>query len=259
MHLLIEAMFYFSGLEFSSLTLQNAALLLAGGKNKHRKLIVATPNVNHVMRARNSIDYHNMLKQMDFLFADGMPIVWTSRLMGRALPERVTGADLLPAISSVLNGRNGTIFLAGATSEEELKKAKENLEIKYPQLTIKTFFPNYGFEISEKESMKLIKAIKDSSADVIFLGVGSPKQEKWLLKYKHKLPKGVYIGCGMAIGFISKTVKRAPKFIQKVGCEWIWRILQEPRRLILRYLLDLGFILVATKEIVIARIKSLGS
>ena len=249
-------MFNFSGLEFSNLTLQDAALLLANVKSKKKKWIVATPNVNHVMRARKSKSYHQLLNQMDILFADGMPIVWVSRLMGVGLPERVTGADLLPSISQLINKKNGTIFLAGGTSELELKKAADNIKASCEQLKIVTFFPRFGFEKSEQESMDLIQSIKDSSADVIFLGVGSPKQETWLLKYKNELPTGAYIGCGMAIGFAAKTVRRSPKIIQNIGCEWIWRVSQEPRRLFKRYFLDLEFIFVAIAEIARVRLLS---
>lgn len=247
-------MFRFSGLEFSNLTLRDAAILLANVKAKQKKWIVATPNVNHVMRARRDKSYYQLLTEMDVLFADGMPIVWASRLMGRGLPERVTGADLLPSISQVANEKKGTIFLAGGTSEIELNKARDNIISSFSQLTVLTYFPRYGFEKSERESMALIQSIRDSSADVIFLGVGSPKQERWLIKYKKELPAGAYIGCGMAIGFAAKTVRRSPKIFQKLGLEWIWRISQEPKRLFMRYILDLEFIFIALYEILRVRL-----
>ena len=87
--------------------------------------------------------------------------------------------------------------------------------------------------------------------DIIFLGVGSPKQEEWLIKHKPKLPNGVYIGCGMAIGYVANTVKRAPRIFQKSGCEWIWRMLQEPRRLFVRYFFDCQFVFMSLIELTI--------
>ena len=242
-------MFEFSGLHFSDHSLQKATNFLISESKLEKKIFVATPNVNFIMRARKSKSFHQLLQEFDILYADGMPIVWASRLMGEGLPGRVTGADLLPNICQLLSKERRSVFLAGGSTQHALNKAEEYLRLKFTSLEVNTYFPSYGFENSEEESLKLIQAIKDASVDIIFLGVGSPKQEEWLIKYKDKLPNGVYIGCGMAIGYISNTVKRAPKVFQKFGCEWIWRIIQEPRRLFFRYLLDLQVVFVFLAEL----------
>ena len=248
-------MFKFSGLEFSNQSLEEAVKFLISESEAEKKLFVATPNVNFIMRARRSKNFFHLLQEFDILYADGMPIVWASRLMGNGLPGRVTGADLLPNICQMLSENSGSVFLAGGSSKYALNQAKQYLKVKFDSLEVKTYFPIYGFENSEEESLKLVKAIKDASVNITFLGVGSPKQEEWLNKYKSRLPNGVYIGCGMAIGYIANTVKRAPKIYQQLGCEWIWRILQEPRRLFIRYLFDLQIIFVILGELFSQAIK----
>lgn len=243
-------MFEFSGLLFSDHSLRKATNFLVLESQFEKKIFVATPNVNFIMRARKSKSFHQLLQGFDILYADGMPIVWASRLMGEGLPGRVTGADLLPNICQVLSNERRSVFLAGGSTKIALNKAEQYLRLKFQSLEVKTFFPSYGFENCEEESLKLIQAIKDASVDIVFLGVGSPKQEEWLIKYKDKLPNGVYIACGMAIGYLSNTVKRAPKVFQDFGCEWIWRIIQEPRRLFFRYFIDLQFVFVLFAELI---------
>ena len=244
-------MFEFFGLQFSEQNLQEAVNYLISKSKTERKVFVATPNLNFIRRARRSKSFYQLLQQFDILYADGMPIVWASRLLGNGLPGRVTGADLLPNICQMLSKNSGSVLLAGGSSRHALTQAKEYLKVRFESLEVKTYYPIYGFENSEEESLKLVKAIKNASVDITFLGVGSPKQEEWLIKYKSKLPNGVYIGCGMAIGYIANTVKRAPKIFQKTGCEWVWRILQEPRRLFVRYLFDFQFIVASLIELTI--------
>jgi N-acetylglucosaminyldiphosphoundecaprenol N-acetyl-beta-D-mannosaminyltransferase len=244
-------MFEFYGLQFSEQSLQEAVKFLTSESKTERQVFVATPNVNFIRRARRSKSFYHLLQQFDILYADGMPIVWASRLLGNGLPGRVTGADLLPNICQMLSKNSGSVLLAGGSSRHALSQASEYLKVRFEPLEVKTYYPVYGFENSEEESLKLVKAIKNASVDITFLGVGSPKQEEWLIKYKSKLPNGIYIGCGMAIGYIANTVKRAPKIFQKTGCEWVWRILQEPRRLFVRYLFDFQFIVASLIELAI--------
>ena len=235
-------------MDFQSVNTDQAIDRLIASLECEKPILVATPNVNHVMRSRRDPKYLSLLRQFDFLFADGMPIVWVSALMSQALPGRVTGADLLPQISQRLAGSDMSIFLAGTESEKELSLASRTLERMFPGLKVSTFFPRYGFDKSEVETNNLIAAIHECAPSFIFLGVGSPKQEEWLVNNVSRLPKGVYIGCGMAIGFITGEVRRAPKLLQRLGLEWVWRIYQEPRRLFTRYLYDMGFIFVGIRE-----------
>ena len=232
-----------------SLDVDQAVDRLLASLQSTRPVLVATPNVNHLMRSRRDPRYFDLLSQFDFLFADGMPIVWASTLMLQPLPGRVTGADLLPQISKRIAGSDMSVFIAGTASEQELYQAKIKLESSYPGLKVSSYFPPQGFDVSDIETNKLISAINASSPSFVFLGVGSPKQEEWFLKNSSRLPSAVYIGCGMAIGFITGEVRRAPKVVQKLGFEWIWRIYQEPRRLFQRYLYDLTFVSVAFNEI----------
>ena len=114
--------FRFSGIDFTSVRIDQAIDLLITCLGKKKPILVATPNVNHIMRSRRDPRYLTLLRQFDYLFADGMPIVWASTLMSQSLPGRVTGADLLPQVCGRVAGTHMSILIAGGESEEELDK-----------------------------------------------------------------------------------------------------------------------------------------
>ncbi|QEY31469.1 glycosyltransferase [Synechococcus sp. RSCCF101] len=240
--------FLFSGLRYQRTSQSGAVKQIAARLDAGHRTLVATPNVNHVMRARRTPAYLQALQRFDLLYADGMPIVLASRLMGSPLPERVTGADLLPALCAEAERRGEAVLLAGGDTPAVLEAACEALRSTHPTLAVFGHYPEYGFERDPAMSDALLEAIRSSGASVVFLGVGSPKQEDWLLAHRAELPVAAYLACGMAIGFAAGSVRRAPRWVQQAGAEWIWRLLQEPGRLWRRYLGDLRFLGVILQE-----------
>lgn len=182
----------------------------------------------------------NILRQADLITADGMPLIWMSRLLGSALPERVTGADLVWVISKVCAEQQLSMFILGA-QEELTAGATHVLLKKYPNLKIagslSPFIQTEGKSIVDAEDFdeQLVEKINNSGADVLLICLGNPKQELWFHRVRHRLKVPVSIGIGGALNFVVGKYKRAPRWARESGLEWLFRLAQEPRRLWKRY------------------------
>lgn len=135
-------------------------------------------------------------------------------------------------------------------AEGVAEMAANNIKKKYKNIQIVgTYSPSYGFEKNEEENRKIINMIKDANVDILFVGLGAPKQEKWISKYKEEYKVPLSLGVGATFDFIAGNIKRAPKWMQNAGLEWFWRFIQEPRRLFRRYFIeDIKFFKIVAKE-----------
>lgn len=245
------------GLKFESVMLKEAVDIIADASLNKRKGLVVTPNVDHVVMMESDSDMRLIFQEALFSFADGMPIVWLSRLLlDSPLPERVTGADLFPALCETAAAKGLNVFFLGG-NPGVADTAARKLKSKNPDLNIcGTYCPPYGFESDEQETRRIIDLINTCKPDILFVGVGTPKQEKWAYKNCESLNTGPILCIGASFDFIAGTLKRAPVIIQKSGFEWLWRLIKEPRRLWRRYLLrDSRFIFLALREIYISKKK----
>lgn len=180
-----------------------------------------------------------ILRSADLINADGMPLVWLSKLLGSPLKERVAGADLVPALCEAAALYNARVFLLGG-QEEVTNKAAEKLVQDNPSLDIcgiATPFVNIeGEKIDDEENdMLLVEQINQARPDILFIGFGNPKQLIWFQRNRDRLQVPVSIGVGGTFDFIAGNVKRAPLWMQKSGMEWIYRFTQDPKRLWKRY------------------------
>jgi len=238
------------GLIFESLSLNEASKqIIVAAKNRHKGLVV-TPNVDHIVMMERDHEMREIFQKALFRFADGMPLVWLSRLMFKSpLPERVTGSDLFPAVcQAAAREKLSVYFLGGNPSVAEAAAVK--LKDRNPDLIVSGIYsPPFGFELDPEETSQIISRVNDSGARILFIGVGTPKQEKWAYSNLASLNTGPILCIGASFDFIAGTVKRAPRFIQKSGFEWLWRLIKEPRRLWRRYILrDSRFIILAFRE-----------
>lgn len=220
----------FDRLSFADAVAATLALARTGGS-----AYVVTPNTDHIVRAETDASFVAICAGADLVLADGMPVVWASRCLGDALPGRVAGSDLMPALCAAAAAENLSIFLLGGLpGEAELAVA--NLHAVYPALLVAgTYSPPFGFETDLAECRRIVAHINAAAPAFVFVGVGSPKQEKWIAAWRHELRCGVLLGIGISIAFLAGTVRRAPQLMQKTGTEWLYRLVQEPRRLALRY------------------------
>jgi len=199
---------------------------------------VVTPNSDHLVMLESNPSFRAVYDGAFLTLADGMPVVWASKLLGKALKERVTGAELLPMLCTRAAKEGLKVYLLGA-GPGVADEAKRILEAQNPGLQIVgVYSPPMGFERDEAENSKIISMIRASQADIIFIGLGAPKQELWIHKNQHRFDRGLFLGVGAAIDFIANRVRRAPVWMQKSGTEWIYRLYQEPGRLAKRYAKD---------------------
>lgn len=216
----------------------DAIVEMAKSHNRERARMVATLNVDFVSNAvecwpfKGNGELWGYLKNAELVTADGMPIVLLSRLIGNPLPERVTGADLVPAIFSRFAEEGLSLYVLGA-SQPSLDKAIAKL----PKAKVAGL--DTSFVSLEQNQPEIIARINAAKPDLLFVALGNPKQELWMGRNASKLKVPVMIGVGGTFNFISGNVKRAPRWMQKCGLEWCYRIIQEPGRLWRRYLYGL--------------------
>lgn len=197
--------------------------------------LIVTPNVDQVLLAERDGRSRAAIDRASVLLADGAPLVALARLLGGDRVSRHTGADLLPAIAARAGRRGWTVAVTGGAPGVS-DRAVEELRAANPGSTIVSVpFPQRG-EASEDGDLDVIERIAAAEAQVVFVCLGFPMQEDWYRTWADVLPPAVYIGAGAAVDFAAGAKARAPRVVQSLGAEWLWRLLQEPRRLVHRYL-----------------------
>lgn len=227
-----------AGVTFDNVTLDEALTHVAALARCGRPAFVVTPNVDHVVRARRDAGYRDLIAQADLVLADGQPIVWGSRLLGRPLKQRVAGSDLFPQMCARAARECLKVFFLGG-NPGAAEGARRVLEERCPGLQVcGTHCPPYGFEADPAARAAALDAVRAAQPNVLFVGLGSPKQEQWIVTNMAALGPLVSIGVGISFSFISGDVKRAPRWAQRLGLEWLHRLISEPGRLWKRYLVQ---------------------
>lgn len=200
---------------------------------------VVTPNVDHVVMLEEHAGLRRAYDDADLIVADGMPVVLASRLLGRPLPERVTGTDLVIALLAAAAEHGGLrVFLLGA-APGVAERAAANIVKRWPAVEVSgTYSPPFGFEKDAEENAAILAWIAASRPHVLVVGVGAPKQELWVHAHRNQIEAGVALCVGAAIDFLASHKKRAPRWMQRTGLEWLHRLSTEPRRLLRRYARD---------------------
>lgn len=238
------------GIEIDAMNFDDALRAIVDAGSRRTKGLVVTPNVDHIVTLSENPEFVDLYRKALFVFADGAPVVWFSRFRKRTyLPERVTGADLFPAIcAAAAKSGLSVAFLGGMPGVAE--QAADILKAKLPGLSVAgTYSPPFGFEKDSVECERIVEMINDWKPDFLFVGVGAPKQEIWSNRYLDRIDVGPVLCVGAAFDFVAGTVQRAPRWMQRIGFEWVWRVLSEPRRLAKRYLVrDIRFVPLAIKD-----------
>ncbi len=199
--------------------------------------VVVTPNVDHLVRLDGMQAFRSRYASADYIFADGMPVVWASRLLGRPLPERVTGADLMLQLCELAPSRGWRVAVLGGEPGEEAE-LEAAFARRFPGIRVAIRCPSMQFDPEGPEGDAAAEWVRAQQADVICVCVGMPKQEKWALRHADSLPGGVALCVGAAMHFAIGRQRRAPRWVQRAGFEWLWRLASDPRRLWRRYLVD---------------------
>ncbi|HFU7057824.1 TPA: WecB/TagA/CpsF family glycosyltransferase [Bacillus cereus] len=235
--------------DFAKISLKDLTHHLGEVVRDNKKIHLHTANVDHIVIASKDYEFAEILKNAEIVIADGMPIVWYSKILKKRLPERVTGVDLAYKMCETSRENNFKMFLLGA-AEGIGELATEKMRDLYPNVEIVGSYSPKKEEINDEEkSIQIIKKINNSGANVLLVALGAPKQEFWISKYKDALNTNINIGVGATIDFMAGNVKRAPMFYQKYGLEWMYRLFQEPKRMFKRYIInDSSFIILVIKD-----------
>ena len=222
------------GLPFDPLTyaqlLDGLDRLIASGGPGY----LVTANLNYAMLTQQHPDLDAVNREAAFVVADGMPLLWAARWAGTPLPERLTGSDLIFKISELAAKRGYRLFLLGG-APGIAETAAVNLVAKYPGLEIAgTEAPPFR-DLSEQEHAAMLERIKAKRPDILLLAFSQPKGERWVHANYQALGVPISIQVGASLDFAAGRVKRAPRWMQKTGLEWFFRLMQEPRRLVGRY------------------------
>lgn len=210
------------------------------------RVLLGVLNAAKVVKMRRDDLLRDSLIDCDLLLADGQSIVWASRLLRRPLPERVAGIDLFEELLALANREGRSIYLLGA-EPEVLARLEERIENRFPRLRIAGSHHGY---FAAAEGASIAAGIKASGADMLFLGMVSPKKEIFLGMFGDALDVPVLHGVGGSFDILAGKTKRAPAIWQRMGMEWAYRVLQEPQRLWWRYAsTNAAFILLTALEL----------
>ena len=195
---------------------------------------VFTPNVDHVVNAETNDALSEAYCSASFSFVDGQPLVWASRLLRPALPAKISGSDLVPSLLERAARESWRVYLLGggvgvaATAADRIQRAPgvNVVGVDAPPIALQP----------SNEERAVIERIREAEPDLLLVGLGSPKQEVFIHRARARLPRTVAIGVGATLDFLAGRVRRAPGWVSRAGLEWLFRLVQEPRRLTRRYL-----------------------
>lgn len=231
------------GTEVSRYNLRETIELMSDAIQTQKKLRIAVTPVNCLLWARKNRRLREIYNSAGIVTADGVPVVWASKLLKKPIRGRVTGLDLLPEFAKLAASKNFSFFFLGA-AEGVGERLSTSLQEKHPGLKIAgTYSPPFAIQFSREENQRIIEKINRSKADVLWVSLTAPKQDYWIANHFDKLDVSVAIGVGAAFDVVAGNIKRSPKWMQKWGLEWFYRLIQEPKRLSRRYLLEAPFFL----------------
>lgn len=230
--------FPLAGLNFHRLSEDQVVARIVGDLEEGKGGLVVTANIDICRQASRDPAARDLISGASLVLADGMPLVWAARLRGDSLPGRVTGSSLIFSLSAAASGQGKAIYLLGGEPGVPERAAVE-LERRYPGLlVVGTDAPPVGFDQRPDELSAVRRRLEQARPDIVYVGLGFPKQERVIAAIAPGLPAAWFIGCGAAIPFAAGALTRAPRWMQRLGLEWVHRLVSEPRRLFRRYLVD---------------------
>ncbi len=232
---------WIAGVPIDPLAMPVAVERIVGAVGRGRLLQVCTVNLDFVVKAQTNSELARILARADLNVADGAPVVWLSRLTGRRVPGRIAGADLVPLTIAAAAARGASVFLLGG-QDGVAQKASTLLLARHPALRIAGVYEPPLGTIEELDDEDIVGLVNASKADILVVALGHPKQELWIDRNRERLRVSVAIGAGCCLDLIAGQVRRAPGWMQAVGLEWLFRLVQEPRRLVGRYATDAAWL-----------------
>lgn len=217
----------------SALLFESQIDMILGWARHRISKFVCVANVHMLMEAHWNQEFQAVLKRADLVTPDGMPLVWLMRLLGCQQQDRVAGLDLFLSVCERAQESGTRIFFIGST-EEVLANMRDRLTKEFPRLQIAGMISPPFRELTATEDQELVNTVNASGAQVVFVALGCPKQEHWM-KQHHGRINAVMVGVGAVFSLYAGFQKRAPLWVREAGLEWLYRLVQEPKRLWKRY------------------------
>ncbi len=226
------------GIGFDPITASGVVTTFRTGAAARKGGLIITPNIDHLSLFRRGVLSSELLEQADLVVADGMPLVWASLLKGEALPERVSGADLVPLLCrAAAQDGLGVAFVGGRP--DAARRASDLLALQNPGLKVSAVLcPERGFDSDPRRVDELCRELASTEPAVVFTALGAPRQEALNTRMHAQLPSAWFLACGGTLEMIAGMYPRAPRWMRRTGTEWLWRLALEPRRLARRYLVE---------------------
>lgn len=202
--------------------------------------ILFTPNVDHLIKLQKDPDFYHLYQEADYIVCDSKIIFFASRLLGNPLQEKISGSDFFPKFYDYYkHDETIKIFLLGGLAGIAQRACQRiNAKVNRP-IVVGAHSPSFGFEKNDAECQEIVKSINESGATVLAVGVGAPKQEKWIYKYKNQLENiRIFLAVGATLDYEAGNLQRAPEWMSNAGIEWFYRLISEPKRLWKRYLVE---------------------
>jgi N-acetylglucosaminyldiphosphoundecaprenol N-acetyl-beta-D-mannosaminyltransferase len=226
------------GLDFARLTEAGTNQIVLDALEEGRGGWICPVNLDVLRQVAQDNHLKELVSSAELVVADGMPLLWASRIQGTPLPQRVAGSSLISTLSAELGDRGHSVYLLGG-NEGTAEAAGVRLRDSFPDLTLSGWHcPPFGFEHSPEEMERIVNALLSAQPDVVFVGLGFPKQDRLIAQIRETLPTTWFVSCGISFSLLAGEVRRAPRIFQALGLEWAYRLAQEPRRLARRYLVQ---------------------
>ena len=240
------------GLPFHNVTFAEAVAWTRDRIRSRRPGYIATANIDFVMQAQHDPELQRILLEADLVVADGIPIVWLSGWLGPRLKARVTGSDLVPMFAEMARDNGFSIFnLGGAPGVAE--KAAAVLTQRFPGLRTAGCYSPPKADVLNMNHAEILARLDAAKPDLLLVAFGAPKQEKWVNLNMARLKVPVSIGIGGSLDFLAGAQTRAPKLVQRLALEWLWRMLSDPPRLFRRYVGNIGFFFSTVLRLLLTR------
>jgi N-acetylglucosaminyldiphosphoundecaprenol N-acetyl-beta-D-mannosaminyltransferase len=226
------------GVQVSSLTNEELLNTITNSITSKQFSQIAITPTNSIVAAYKEKGISEIYNNAEIVLCDGMPVKWASHFLGTPIIERITGLDVLPNLVKLSSEKNFTLFLLGASPGVGDQLAKVITD-QYPNVTIAGIYvPPFMKVFSEEENQKMVHAVNASNADIVLVSLTAPKQDIWIAQNRSTLNPAVYIGIGGAFEVMAGLAKRSPIWMQNAGLEWLYRFIQEPKRLFRRYFIE---------------------
>jgi N-acetylglucosaminyldiphosphoundecaprenol N-acetyl-beta-D-mannosaminyltransferase len=226
------------GVQIDNVGLTEAMERIAALVRERRPALVVTPNVDHLVNLQDDAEFREIYRQAALVLTDGVPLLWAAWFLGTPIREKLSGSDIFHDLCRLASEQGFRVFFMGGR-EGAAVAAAERMRREHPRLqVVGVYAPPFGFERDAAEGARIDAMLTEARPDLLLLGLGSPKQEKWGARNSARLGIPVTIGIGITFEYTAGLVRRAPVWMQRIGLEWLFRLVMEPGRLWRRYLIS---------------------